>query len=48
MPKTEIITESDMKSIVLDIVIASTDTTASTLFNAFALLLTHPKVAKKL
>ena len=46
--KTDIITESDIKGIVLDIVIAATDTTASTLINAFALFLTHPKVAKKI
>ena len=46
--KTEIITESDMKGIVLDVVIASTDSTASILINALALLLTHPKVAMKI
>ena len=46
--KSEIITESDLKGIVLDIGIASTDTTVSSLINAFALLLTHQKVAQKI
>ena len=46
--KSQIITESDMKGIVLDIGVASTDTTASTLINAFAFLLTHPNVAQKI
>ena len=46
--ETNIITDNDIKGIVLDIAFAATDSTAATLFNAFALLLTHPNVAKKI
>ena len=46
--KTNIMTEDDLKGIIVDILFAATDTTANTLTNAFALLLTHPAVEKNI
>ena len=46
--KTEYITENDMKGIILSIIGASQDTTSAVLTNAFAIMLTHPNVAKKI
>ena len=45
---TELITENDMKGIISEIIDASLDTTSSVLTNAFALLLTHRHVARKI
>ena len=45
---TDIITETDLKGIIVDIVFAATDTTTNVLCITFALLITHPNVAKKI
>ena len=45
---TEYISEDSMKGIVLDMIGASQETTSTVLTNAFALMLTHPHVAKKI
>ena len=45
---TEYITENDMKGIVVDFIAASQETTSSVLTNAFAIMLTHRHVAKKI
>ena len=44
----ELITENDTKGVILDIVSASQDTTMAVLANAFAIMLTHRHVAKKI
>ena len=45
---TEYITENDVKGILVDIIAASQETTSTILTNAFAILLTHQHVAKKI
>ena len=44
----EIIDEKHMKGLIIDMTFASTETTTVALVDAFALLLTHPSVAKKI
>ena len=45
---TEYITENDIKGIIVDIIAAAHETMRTTLANTFAILLTHPHVAKKI
>ena len=46
--ETELITETDMKAIIFDIIGASQGTTSVALTNAFALMLKHRQVARKI
>ena len=45
---TEYITENDIKGVIIDIIVATEQTTTTILTNAFAILLTHRHVAKKI
>ena len=45
---TEIITDNDVKGIILDVFAAAIDTTSAIIINAFALLVTHSNVARKI
>ena len=45
---TEVITETDIKAMVFEIVGASQATSSTVIINAFALMLTHPHAAKKI
>ena len=44
---TEFVTEADIKAIVFEVIGASQATTSTVIINAFALMLTHPHVARK-